>query len=123
MFEYLTSKEYRDAKNAYSKSKSNINKLKKIKTDLTDDSRSISNINGKINDIYDRFHKMVNDSGTRSRTKGKLEALKEPYQTSDGNLINAVDCIDREIGNQNSKMSNANNTMNNIKKSSGGGAW
>lgn len=123
MLEYLTSKQYRDAKNAYSKSKSNINRLRKIRTDLTDDSRSISNINGKINDVYDRFTKMVSESGTRSRTKSKLDSLKEPYQSSDGNIINAVDCIDREIGNQNSKMSNANSTMNSIKNNSGGGAW
>lgn len=125
MFEYLTNKDYRDAKNNYSKAKSNVEKLKKIKTDLTDDSRSISNVNSKIDNIYDNFQKMVKDNNCCSRVKLKLGSLKEPYQSSDNNLANAVNCIDYEIGNQNSKMRTADNTMNSIKNnnSSGGGSW
>lgn len=125
MFEYLTNKDYREAKNNYSKAKSNVNKLKKIKSDLSDDSRSISNINSRINSVYDNFQKMVKDNNCRSRVKNKLDYLYEPYQSNDNLIINAVDCIDYEIGNQNTKMKKADNTMSDIKNNdkSGGGSW
>ncbi len=125
MFEYLTSKEYRDASKDYSKAKGNVQKLKGIKTDLTNDSSSVSAINKRIDYIYEDFCKVVKTGSVRSKVKSKLSAMKEPYQGSDSLITNAVDCIDYEIQNQNRKMSNADSTMNAIKNknTNGGGGW
>lgn len=123
MFEYLTNKDYRNAKDQYSKSKNNIKKLNSIKNDITNDSSSITTINKKIDYIYEDFSKMILNSSVRNRVNTKLNSLKEPYQLSDPLLINACDSIDAELGQQRNKMNSADKKMNNIKNDNGGGSW
>lgn len=123
MFEYLTNKDYRNAKNQYSKSKNNIKKLNSIKNDITNDSSSITTINKKIDYIYEDFSKMILNSSVRNRVNTKLNSLKELYQLSDPLLINACDSIDAELGQQRNKMNSADKKMNNIKNDNGGGSW
>lgn len=123
MFEYLTNKDYRNAKNQYSKLKNNIKKLNSIKNDITNDSSSITTINKKIDYIYEDFSKMILNSSVRNRVNTKLNSLKELYQLSDPLLINACDSIDAELGQQRNKMNSADKKMNNIKNDNGGGSW
>lgn len=94
--------------------KNKINKLKKAKSDLNDDSFAISSYNKYIDSIISDFCAFVkNGNGT---VANQLNGYKEPYQYSDGNLINASNYIQSEIKYQNKTLSEDNG-------SSGGGAW
>ncbi len=122
MLGYLFDPNYKAAKNRYNTAKSKKNKLNGIKNDITNDSSSITNINKRIGYIYDDFAKVVLVTDVRSRVSTKLNALKEPYQTSDSNLSSASGEISDEIRLLDREMQSAESTMNSIKNQSNG-SW
>lgn len=76
--------------------KQKLNKLCNIRTDLGDDSSSITSINRSIQSVADDFIsliKMPSSYGVRSR----IESLKEPYQGSDSYIRNAKSYCQYEI--------------------------
>jgi len=115
MFDYLFDPKYKAAKTKYNNAKSRRNKLKNIKEDITNDSSSITKVNSKIDDIYDDFCKVIKASDVRSRVSSKLDALKEPYQSSDGYLSSASSEIENERSALKRQMDSAEYTMNSIK--------
>lgn len=115
MFDYLFDSNYKVAKSKYNNAKSKRNKLENIKNDITNDSSSVTSINKRIDYVYDDFTKVVKNSSVRSRVSSKLDALKEPYQSSDTNLTKACGCIDAERSYLKRQMDNAETTMENIK--------
>lgn len=122
MLEYLFDKDYKAAKSKYDTAKSKRNKLIKIKGDITNDSSSINTINHNMDYIYEDFAKAIRVSTIRSRVSSKLAALKEPYQTSDGNLTTACGYIDAECAVLKKQMDTADTTMDSI-KNGGAGSW
>lgn len=115
MFDYLFDSNYKAARDKYNNAKSKRNKLGNIKNDITNDSSSITSINKRIDYIYDDFIKVVKNSNVRSRVSSKLDALKEPYQSSDTNLSTACDYIEAERAYLKRQMDSAETTMENIK--------
>lgn len=122
MLEYLFNSNYKAAKSKYDTANSKRNKLIKIKQDITNDTSSINTINHRLDYIYDDFAKAIRVSTIRSRVSAKLSALKEPYQTSDGNLKTACDYIDAECSVLKKQMDSAKTTMDSI-KNGGAGSW
>lgn len=122
MLEYLFNPDYKAAKSKYDAANSKRNKLLKIKQDITNDTSSINAINHRLDYIYDDFAKTVRASTIRSRVSTKLNALKEPYQTSDNNLKTACDYIDDECSVLQRQMNSSQTTMNSI-KNGGSGSW
>lgn len=91
--------------------KNKINKLKKAKSDLSDDSSAISSYNKYIDSVISDFCAFVkNGNGT---VTNQLSGYKEPYQYNDGNLISASNYIQSEINYQNRALS----------EDGGGGSW
>lgn len=73
----------------------NINKLARIRTDLTDDGGSIRTYNAGIDSIISDFQSFVRSgNGT---VVFKLKNYKEPYQDNDSHNINAKYYVQREI--------------------------
>ena len=122
MLEYLFDKDYRNAKNRCNNAKSKIKKLNKIKDDITNDSSSINSINHRIDYINEDFAKAIRVSDVRRRVSSKLNSLKEPYQTSDGNLKTACDYIDNENAILQRQVNSAQSEMNTIKNQTNG-SW
>lgn len=122
MLEYLFDSDYKAAKSKYDTANSKRNKLIKIKQDITNDSSSINTINHNLDYIYEDFAKAIRISSIRSRVSTKLSALKEPYQTSDGNLRTACGYIDAECSVLKKQMDTSQSTMNSI-KNGGAGSW
>ncbi len=73
-----------------------LNKLCNIRTDLSDDSSSITSINTAIQSVADDFSDLIKSS-LCSSVKGKIEDLKEPYQGSDSYIKNAKSYCQYEI--------------------------
>ena len=78
--------------------KQKLTKLCNIKTDLGDDSSSISSINSYIQSVADNFASLVK-SANSSAIKGKIEDLKEPAQANDSLIKNAKSYCQYEINN------------------------
>ena len=95
MFYWLDS-DYREADKQYDQDKKKRDKLEKIKDDIMNDTSSINRINNYLGDIYENFEKAVKVSTIRNRVANKINTLREPYQSSDGNLRTACDYIDSE---------------------------
>lgn len=91
--------------------KQKLDKLCNIRTDLSDDSSHILTINTAIQSVADNFDKLFSYSNS-SFVRNKIEELKEPVQTCDSNLKNAVSYCQYEI----------NNICAIMKKDNGGGA-
>lgn len=115
MLGYLFDSDYKAAKSKYDIANSKRNKLIKIKQDIANDSSSINTINHNLDYIYEDFAKAIRVSSVRSRALIKLNSLKEPYQTSDGNLKAACDYIDTECSALKKQMNTSQSTMNSIK--------
>lgn len=75
--------------------KQKFNKLCNIRTDLTDDSSSVTTINSRLQSVADDFADMVSFSGCG--VKGKIEGMKEPSQWSDTLIQNARSYCQYEI--------------------------
>ena len=122
MLECIFSSDYRNAKNRYDTAKAKRNKLSGIRNDITNDSASITSITKKCEYIYDNFAKTILASDVRSRVCTKLNALKEPYQTSDVHLSSARSEIDDEMRLLKREMDKAEATMDSIKNETNG-SW
>lgn len=84
--------------------KRKINKLKKAKTDLSDDSSAITSYNKYIDLIISDFRSFVKSGNTA--VVNQLSGYKEPYQYNDGNLTSASNLIQSEINYHSKSLSN-----------------
>lgn len=76
--------------------KQKLNKLCKIRTDLSDDSSHISTINSAIQSVADDFADLIKYLSS-SGVKSKIEALKEPFQSNDNIISTAKSYCQYEI--------------------------
>ncbi len=79
-----------------------INRLNRARNDLRDDSNSIREINGKINNIIEDVQSFIQVGS--SAITSKLDDLKEPYQSNDADITNARTYLQYEINYLNRKL-------------------
>lgn len=115
MIGYMFNPDYQEAKAQYNNANSQYKILKKINTDLSDDTSSVDLINKRIGYIYEDFAYVILDSDVQIRVNTKLNLLKEPSQTSDTILSSARSEIDDEMRHWERKMDGAEATMDRIK--------
>lgn len=77
------------------KVKNKIHSLNKLKNDLNDDENAVSRTNKEVSDLIDDLNSLL--GAAAAPITAKIEALREPYQNNDYDLINARQCIDQEI--------------------------
>lgn len=94
---------------------SRIRKLERKKTDLTDDSSSIRNINNSIDNVISDVRSFIRNGN--SVIVSKLGEYKEPYQWNDHNLNMAGEYIQRDINYWRRQLEAADND------GGGGGSW
>lgn len=76
--------------------KQKLNKLRNIYADLGDDDARISTLNKAIQSVADDFSDLIDLSYCHG-TKSKIEAMKEPAQSNDSNLVSARAYCQKEI--------------------------
>lgn len=76
--------------------KRTISKLKRLKNDLDNDERAVSKTNKEIEDLIDDLNRFIGTAAA-APINAKLEALREPNQGCDSDLVNARHFIDKEI--------------------------
>lgn len=76
--------------------KGTVNKLNRLKNDLSNDESAVSKTNKEVSELVDDLYSFLG-AAAAAPIAAKLEALREPGQGNDPDLINARHYIDKEI--------------------------
>lgn len=78
------------------KVRATVKKLKRLKDDLDNDENAVSKTNKEVNDLIDDLNRFIGTAAA-APMNAKIEALREPSQGNDSDLVNARHFINKEI--------------------------
>lgn len=76
--------------------KRTVNKLNRLKNDLSNDESAVSKTNKEVSELVDDLYSFLGVAAA-APIAAKLEELREPGQGNDPDLMNARHYIDKEI--------------------------